>query len=502
MDAAHSSPDFIARQKPLEQFRGEHGKRLEIHPKEKALLWLVSIHLCALPWAIGDMRPWSQIPSFALSVLGLVLALLPRHYTEEHTGSNSFRLIMWPKLLRFPLFWIGLALLGYIAIQALNPSWEYRSDGKNWWMRKIDYTPWLPTSVDAPFARWGPGRLLMIYATVWLTLCTLWVGITRRRTLQRFFTILAINGLALALFGLVQRFTTNGKIFWFWTSPNASFFSSFVYKNHGASYLLLALALTCGIAAWYYLRGLRRLEKSNPSGVFAFFATCIAVAILTSYARGATIVMLVFLCLCIGAFVVHQLRSGTEHRKPIVAIAMILIFGYFLKIGLETVQSREAWTRLKQGVMEQDASVEARRIATKASLEMLDDHWRAGTGAGSFRFLFPTYQQRHPQIFDAPGGSRMWWEHAHNDIVQFPIELGLVGTLLLLSGIGYLALALLKSYFWENPLCACVVLGLLALLASSWWDFPFQNPAILMLASALFVTAAMWARFEEAGAKS
>jgi O-antigen ligase len=243
------------------------------------------------------------------------------------------------------------------------------------------------------------------------------------------------------------------------------------------------------------------LEKSNPSGVFAFFATLIAVAILTSYARGMTIVMLAFLCFCIAGFVIHQFRTVTEHRRPVVAIAMVVIFGFFLKVGMQTVQSREAWHRLRQVATEQDASYEARKIATEASLQMLGDHWRQGMGSGSFRFLFPIYQQRFPSIYN-PGGSPMWWEHAHNDIVQFPIELGLTGTLILLGGIGYILLALLKSYFWENPLCIAIVAGLAALLASSWWDFPFQNPAILMLAAILFVASLMWARFEETNARS
>ena len=127
-------------------------------------------------------------------------------------------------------------------------------------------------------------------------------------------------------------------MFWFWVSPNPSFFSSFVYKNHAAAYLDLTLATTCGLAAWYYLRGLRRMEKSNPSGLFAFFATCIAVTILVSYARGATLVMLIFLVVCVGAFVAHQLVGPPENRKPIVAIVLILIFGYFLKTGLGTLE--------------------------------------------------------------------------------------------------------------------------------------------------------------------
>lgn len=500
MDAAHSSPDFAARQRSLDQFRGAHGKRLEIHPKEKAVLWIVAFHVCALPWAIGAMRLWAQIPSFALAIVGLIVALLPRYYTEEHTGMQSFKLVPWPKLLRFPVFWIGLALLGYVAAQALNPAWGYRSDGKVWWMRKLEYITWLPTGVEAPFDRWGPWRLLMIYATVWLTVCTVWIGITRRRTLQVFFLVLAVNGLALALFGLVQRTMGNGKLFWFWRSPNSSFFSSFVYKNHAGYYLNLSLAITCGLAGWYYLRGLRRMEKSNPSGVFVFCATCIAVAVLMSFARGATVFMLGFLCITSAVFVIHQLRAPAEHRKPMIVVGLSLAFAAFLFTGLRAMDSDQAWLRLKRGVLEEDVSLEARRTATRAAIEMLQDTWPAGTGAGSFRFLFSTYQQHYPEIYHR-GRTRMWWEHAHNDIVQFPIELGLAGTALLLAGLGWVCFAALKAYVWENPLSMCIVLGLLALLGSSWWDFPFQNPAILMLAAVLFITSTMWARFEESNAR-
>ena len=96
----------------------------------------------------------------------------------------------------------------------------------------------------------------------------------------------------------------------------------------------------------------------------------------------------------------------------------------------------------------------------------------------------------------------MFWEHAHNDIVQFPIELGVIGTGLIVIGFGYWAFALMRSYFWENPLSACIVLGLLLLLGYAWWDFPFQCPAILITWCSLWAVATMWARFEESGAKS
>jgi hypothetical protein len=499
VDATNSPRNLSELQKPLDHFRAK-TKRLKVHQAENTLLWVVGAHLVFLPWALGTMRPWAQIISLVLAALSFVLCLLPRNYTEEHTGAASFRLLTFPKLLRFPIFWLGLALLGLVLTQALNPAWTVMTDGKLVWSRQIPHTSWLPPGVEAPFEKWGPWRMLAIFSSAWLTACAIWVGFTRRRTVQVLLIALACNGLLLGLFGIAQRLVGNGKMFWFFESPNPSFFSSFIYKNHGGAYLDLTLAVSCGLAAWYYLRGLRRLEKSNPSGVLAFFSTCIAVSVLTSYARGATLVMLVFLLASIGAFVFHQFTAASEHRKPIVTIVLILIFGYFLKTGLEALRSGEAWDRLKSGVMREDLSLEMRERATKASLEMLGENWRLGVGAGSYRFIFPIYQHRHPELVEYRG-QRQYWEHAHNDLIQFPIELGLTGIVIFVAGLGWFVFTLLRSYFWENALTTSVLFGLLLVLAYGWWDFPFQCPAILITWITLWTTITLWTRFEEQNLK-
>src|ERR1017187_5948376 len=114
--------DFSELQKPLEHFRAK-TKRLQIHPRELLLLGIIGLHVVFLPCAVGGMRPWSQIISLILAIVGLVVALIPRRYTPEQSGVNNFRLVMWPRLIRFPIFWLGLLLLVYIMVQALNPAW-------------------------------------------------------------------------------------------------------------------------------------------------------------------------------------------------------------------------------------------------------------------------------------------------------------------------------------------------------------------------------------------
>ena len=132
---------------------------------------------------------------------------------------------------------------------------------------------------------------------------------------------------------------------------------------------------------------------------------------------------------------------------------------------------------------------------------MLKDNWGTGTGSGGFEFLFTVYQQHYPEIYYFPGGQRMFWEHAHNDIVEIPIELGLPGTLLILAAAGYWLVALSRQYFWRNPMSVCAVFGILLLVGYSWWDFPFQNPAVLMLWCSLAVATLLWTTFEEQNIK-
>lgn len=462
------------------------------------MLWITSVHLILLPWALGTARLWAQIPSLALGAIAFAVALFPRNYTEAQTGSDRFRLLMWPKLVRFPIFWLGLALLGYIALQAYNPSWEYQSDDKSWWMKMIPHLSWLPTGVRAPFERSSPTRMILVYSACWLTACSVWVGFTRRRSLQLLLTTLMVNGVALATLGVAQRMLGNQKMFWFWDSPNKQFFASFIYKNHGGIYLDLMVGVTAGLAAWHYLKGLRYLKKSDPSVVIAFLAVCIAASVLISQASGATMIMFAFASIGIAAFIVHQIRLPRESRRPLVTVALLALIAMFLAPSLPALGSNASFVRLKRILTREDWAFEQREEVTKASIEMLRDHWKVGAGAGSFRYLFTTYQHRHPNLV-VWWGQRLYWEHAHNDILQFPIELGLFGALVILFGAFWFAVDLIRHKFWDSPVSMSIATILLLIVVYSWWDFPFQNPAVLTTFCVLCAVSTAWVRMEESG---
>jgi O-antigen ligase len=491
-----SSDDPMGHQRVVEAFRG--GRRTQdLHPREKTILWLVALHLTFLAWAFGGRNIWAQLTSLGLGALSFGVALLPREIPRT-VDQPGMRLIPWRALRGSVLFWAGLFILLLVVVQGLNPAWTFTKNGDWWWMTKTPFVQWLQRGTAAPWARdGGPWHTLVKWSAVWLTACTVLIGLTRRRALRLLLVSVAANGVGVALLGLVQQFFGNGRIYWSVVSVNPQFFGSFMYKNHGGTWLNLCLGATAGLAGWHYLRGLRRMDKSNPSGLFAFLALVIGVSVFASFARGATLMMLVFVGAAILAVVAHQLRTPPASRRPEITIVLLLFFGVFLRTGLQTLPADEAWTRFNNAITGGDASLHDRQLLTRASLLMYRDHWLWGTGAGSFRYLFGDYQRQVPELWPADWHVRFYYEHAHNDLLEFPIELGLAGTLAVLAIAGAGIVKLIRNYFWENPLSLALVLTLLLTAIHAWWEFVWQNHAILMLYAVLAVVAVRWAEIEE-----
>jgi hypothetical protein len=113
-------------------------KSASAHPLELALLVLVGAHLSFLPWALGTMHVWSQLVSVTLSLAGFILALIPRTHTEDYSpDGRAYRYLPARRLTAFPGFWLGLIVLLYVLIQALNPAWQYIREGDMWWMQRV-----------------------------------------------------------------------------------------------------------------------------------------------------------------------------------------------------------------------------------------------------------------------------------------------------------------------------------------------------------------------------
>lgn len=466
----------------IDAFRGTRAPSRPLHPAEKLLLWILGAHLCFLPWALGTMHPWPQSISAALAVFTLAVAVVPREYGIELSGSSPpFRLMPWRKLARFPIFWLGLGLVIYVALQALNPSWRYVQAQGRWWLVRIPNLHWSPTGVAAPFLQFNPWRDVLVYASCWLTTCGVWVGLTRRRSLRILLFIVTINGLAVGGLLAAQHVAHDFRIPWPLTAWTPSpLVASFIYKNHAGAYFALAAFAAIALASWHSDDGVRRLRKSTPGAVLGMASVFLGIAVLFTLSRGASLTLSLGVGLYFGWFFLRRRRlSMAVGTNPAVAWIVAAVLMVFALVALHYMDFSLVFSRFDamaiQGMRED--SVESRTLIHAASRDMLRDHWLRGLGAGGFRYFSPEYVRHYPAIYQ---GGALYWDHAHSDWLEFPIELGLVGDLILLSGSAWwIGWFVRRKTLW-HPLAVPLLLGCSQTLVHAGFDFPFQCPAILI----------------------
>jgi O-antigen ligase len=346
-------------------------------------------------------------------------------------------------------------------------------------------------------------RELMIYGTAWLLVCALWVGVTRRATIQWLLTIVAANGAVLAVIGILQKVTHAKYILWGLkdSTPAYYFFSTIIYKNHAGAYFNLVLMLTTALLYWHFSRAERRMERSSPAPVFAFCTVLLGLSVMLTNSRAATLLMMVFTLLAFIGFIVRCTITRSEGRSPWTVTLLCAIFALFIGLGSYFLNTDQALDRLGKlwEAGSSDNSVSSRNLARKATMEMAEDNLVTGWGAGSFRHYFPVYQRHYPEIYTYKHGNntRVYrWEYAHNDYVQFLAEMGLIGVGLL-SAILICALRhLLKQRVFERPHLLFILMALLVTAVHAWVDFQFHNPAILFLWCIAAAIAARWAELE------
>jgi hypothetical protein len=444
------------------------------------------------------MHAWSQLTSLGFSIMGFVLATLSRAESGDFGVESGVVQRPAARLLRFPVFWAGLVLLAYVAVQGFNPAWRFVSVGDSWWIKPIAHVSWLPSGVDAPFVRSNPWRALTVDGSLWLLVCSVWAGFSRRKSYRALFFILVSNAFFLALLGVLQKLSGTDRIFWSYLPSNASFIASFIYPNHAGPYFNLMVALAAGLAWWHRQRARRHLEKPGRAFFFTFLAVFTGFAVISSNSRMSVVLLLVLTAFAGGIFVLGLFRRSGRIRDRMAFLLLAGALAGFIGTGLVALQAAKAWERLADQVAHPVAFDRDRTLARQASRDMLCDRWLLGWGAGCFRYNFPDYVAKYPEIYyTGNGNGREYWEHAHDDWLEFPVELGAAGLLPLAGILGYGLWQLGRRRIWRNAVSFCTVLGCALVLLHAWVDFVFQNPAVLLTWSVLLVGAARWAELDQ-----
>jgi len=309
--------------------------------------------------------------------------------------------------------------------------------------------------------------------------------------------LIAVNGAALAFFGLVQKLTWNGLLYW--TVPltqGGAPFGPFVNRNHGAAFLNLclagAVALMIGLAVGHRsdgsepgAGGLRKLRPSftgwwqqlldgvarlNGRRIVLLGLTgCMVGGILCSLSRGGGIAMVGATILTILVTLCARGRALRWWSIGLVAAAGLGLVGW---VGMsDAVQARFAT------LLDAKTATHTRIPHWRDGLKAAGDFWPSGSGLGTYRYVYRPYQER-------PSGS--WYHHAENHYLEALVEGGVVGLGLVLTMIGLVGAAAwrLVRHGPDARSFAFGIAGVFALASQAihgFFDFALFIPANMVL---------------------
>lgn len=448
------------------------------------------------PWFLGGMFWWPQLIYLVLSLIPFILLFIPMGHGSSTAKENLI------KLIRFPVFWLGLLFLLYITIQGLNPSWNvtFIENGTIQRATKLpesEYITWLPTSVSAPFTRMNPWRVVIVYATALMFVCSIWVGIRRRRSLVFLLSVFVFNVFLVAILLILQKMTGATEIYWVFKSRNPLFGGPFIYRNHTSAYLMLGLGGAISAFSYYLRQKKITLSKSDPRWLFFALGAIILLGILYNASRGGVLFNFIIVVFAISAPAINSLIIGNWQWKNvfifIAIIGILLLFLYPISIR----SHKELVSRFNETVNGTIKRIENgydyRINSTLATFDMFSENYMFGWGAGSFRYIFRKYQKEYKYLYYASdqvlnpkwmakyGGKqepvRIRYNYAHDDIIQNLAEYGLVGSSFLyaivITGFLYIICHYKKVRFYH----IMMTFTSLVFIFYSFIDFVWNNPS-------------------------
>ena len=427
---------------------------LDTNRYERSLISALLIFLVVIPLPLGSNRLWSMASIAIITGLigvawgiGLWLGKIKPSKALKHG---------------LPLFFVLLAVQLWVAMQ---------------WLFGISADP----AATALYLILG-----IAYSLLFLLIISLFG--TRKRllwllavlvvsgTLQAFYgTFMALSGFEWSLLGetISSRGVATG---------------TFINRNHFAGYIELTLA--CGIGLMMALRSTDKWSWDSaielimgPKARLRLALVILVIALVMTRSRGGNAAF--FSAMLLMSFIFIVRNKENRRRNVLILLSLIVIDTLIISqyFGLENLKDRLVNTRLVDSVTTVEVNHVPVEIVQKANeirgqvimdgLPLAMKNPIIGQGAGAFEATYPQYA--HESV-------RLHFDHAHNDFLQFFIEYGAIGSLLLAIFVGwtlYFAMAALwqtRSLF-RNGLGLGISIGIVSLMIHSFSDFNLQIPA-------------------------
>jgi O-antigen ligase len=383
----------------------------------------------------AERLPWSEaIAELAILGMGVVwlLAML-RH---------------WELRIELPPGWLpALLFLSLVVIQSLSlPSWLVSpvSPGaailaQEAWAFTDGGAGTMALSLDS-HATW---RMVLKFLALALLFLVVYNTYRTRSQVRRAIWVMIGMGTLIALFGIAQRVTWNGRFYWIGPqAPTASAFGPFVNRTHFAGLIVAIVPMALALAGrrdpkrrrnrrdWRERLRAWNSREGGPTSLIPWLVLLMGAAALVGGSRGGVVALLAALLVMIGL----GARGGSGARRVWqIALATGLIVLTAIWIGGDILYG--TIEHLAEEVSQPQTSLRLHIWAD--ALQLWQRFPTFGTGLGTFGVVFPTVRTL-PAL--------LTFTHAESDWVELLVDTGAIGLLLALLTVGMLGLALHRCY--------------------------------------------------------
>ncbi|WP_067583030.1 O-antigen ligase family protein [Endozoicomonas ascidiicola] len=439
---------------------------------KNALYWLLLAVMIWLPLPEGSKPVWAMgilmILAYGLALLwlvGFVVNRLPVTLAFQkakwfHLGFVIVICWLFVQQVPLPVSWLKL----------LSPqAWEIHTQA--YLALGLSVPDKLPLSLD-PFSTLLTCLLTLSY---FLLFCLCLLLIDRPEKLKTLAWVLVVSGVFQAMFGSLSMLSgLETLLFREKTTYLGVATGTFVNRNSFAGCLEMTLAAGMGLliaqlhntpsnSAKEWLHRIVKTLMSNK--VILRTGLCImVVALVLSRSRMGNTAF--FSSLMLTGLLYVICRQQMSRGVVVLFVSLLVIDTAIVSqwFGLEKVVERIEQTSLER---------ETRPNVADVTLKAIDDYGVTGSGGGTFYTTLPHYHD---------GSWRGFYDLAHNDYLQFPLEFGIpVFLILALMVFSALWLAVQAMRKRRNRLMIgmgfSAVMGIMAILIHSFVDFNLQIPS-------------------------
>jgi len=306
------------------------------------------------------------------------------------------------------------------------------------------------------------------------------VSVARDAGAGRLTAALLVSAAFQSLYGILVLASGHDMI---WNVPKIHYLDSatgtYINKNHFAGFL--AAALPCGLALILHRARRRRgprptrlrdrlVDQLSPEGIRSLLLGLLLVVgiagLLLSLSRAGTALGIAALA----ATVVTAGRKGLRTRLVVATLVVAVAAVPLAQIGADRLSDRFARSK-------DDLLSGHRAVVWSDTSSMALDFPVVGTGFGTFSAVYPLY--RSPEV-------RLFFDHAHNDLLQALAEGGVIGIFFLGMILLPVGRRIVGAFAGAGgTLAVGIAAGLMALLLHELIDFNLHIPSNAALAAIL-----------------